>query len=297
MKNPLLWLLGVTALWWLQRQAQNQSTIPFMNTGYPGGTFALTLRSQPFETSPGVIVTIPAGYNPRSGIDLVIYYRGNGSCINVIAGDVDGPCRPGGNRHRASHIVSQFIAARKNAVLVIVERLIESSDVSNFGRWRNPTGFTAFTNEIEQFVNEQLNTQARISSLSLYAHSGGWSILAECMRKTNIAIRDVVLLDAFYGDVSTMTRFAMMAVEDNFPQKRFVSIHTGGIPTTNTQQLINNVRLNFPNRVLSQGSQNIPTESDLHHAVYAKYSTISHPDIPIFYFGRVLQSSFLSTIY
>lgn len=273
--------------WWM---VSRKETVPTAT----GGVWELEFRTQPFRAKPGVIVCVPDGFKPSAQVDIVIYWRGNGSCIRVIAGDENGRCRPGGNIHRASQIVSQFKQAKKNAVLVIIERIVESSNVSDFGRF-DAVGFSEFLGELVQFVQMHWGVVAGVSSVSLYAHSGGWAILAQCLRTHPVVVRDVVLLDAFYGDLTTFTNYARSACIEGFPSKRFVSVHTGHRPTDNTIHLVRSLQANFPREVISQGIAGTPTAQQMQVPVFAKTSALEHSDVPSFYFGRILESSFLTS--
>jgi hypothetical protein len=247
------------------------------------------------SANPGVILYLPPGFVADQPLDVVIYFRGFGSCINVISSDQDGPCYAGGHVHRASKILSQFQAARKNALLVIPEFRMESSD-TELGTFATQAGLDAFLQECMHAVSDGIGKALQpIASISVYSHSGGWHANAQVI-KTQHTVRDVVLFDSFYGDQSTFQAYALDAAQVGWPSKRFVSLYTGGRPETNSEAVARAVRAQFPNALLVQASAGVPTTADMQHPVYMKASTLSHPDVPGFYFGKFVGSSFLSTL-
>lgn len=292
---------GVAAAtaWWLSRpstQAANSETPRVRQAAQNAVMLSTKLAHQPFaSTNPGVILYLPTGFRTDLPTDVVFYWRGFGSCIKVIAGDRDDRCYPGGNVHHHSSIVSQFAATRKNALLIVPETLVESAstDLGAFGR---EGGFAAFMQEALQMMGSHVQTPLQpIRSYSVHSHSGGWHANAEILKRSPL-VRDCSLLDSFYGDAETFEAYAMDAARVGFPAKRFVSIHTGNDPTTHTMALARKVRAQFPNAVLIQGSDGTPTIADFQHPVFVKTSVINHSDVPLFYFGKILASSYLETL-
>lgn len=277
-------------------KSMSDSLPPLPSSNRPESIYRVKMVYQPFpQNNPGAIIMVPAGFRMEEPVDLVVYFRGFGSCIEVIAGDQRAPCRPGGTLRRPSHILQQFRDARKNAVLVMPELLVEAAD-TNPGTFGRPGGFDQFVQELlvtlARVYDSQFPTQVR--SIAIYAHSGGWGVTSHVVQKSSTPVRDVVLLDAFYGGQDVYLSYALNAAQQGFPAKRFVSVHTGGRPTDNTITLARAVRARFPASIVTQPVAGTPTAADMQHPVFIKASQIDHSNVPSFYFGRILQSSYLT---
>ena len=174
--------------------------------GAAARTLLLSLPDQPFPDSgmPGALVHTPAGLPGDGPLDLVVYVRGWGSCVAVVAGDAPGPCVPGGRMHQPSGIVAQFDAVGAPGVLLLPELRVET-DSGDPGQLASAAHLRGFVAGALAAVDVD---PARIGRAYLLAHSGGYAAVAAMLRTGVLPVAGVGLLDALYGEVAAFRTFA-----------------------------------------------------------------------------------------
>ena len=182
--------------------------------GGAGGIFTFHLSTGAFDEAasvPSVAVVVPPGFTPSSDMNVAVYFRGFGNCVENVIRDADGRCSVGGAVHHASHLAAQFVASGVNGILVLPE-LQRETDSGAAGRFNRAGAFETFLSDVLAALGAAVpaigtRTLADVGRVSLMCHSGGYTATAAVLRGASTAfaskIDEVALLDALYGDTAT----------------------------------------------------------------------------------------------
>lgn len=188
-----------------------------MTDGGAARVYKLDPAAAPFGArySPGCIVVVPPG---ADGSRVWVYFRGWSSCVSVIAGSVNGPCRAGGPSHVASHLADQLVASGSRAVLVLPELRVEeqSGDPGALGR---SGGLAALLAEVLPLAG----CPPVPSWLGVMSHSGGYQGARAALVLGGLPVSACVLLDSLYGYESDFRAWAQA-----HPGETFASVFTDG---------------------------------------------------------------------
>lgn len=142
----------------------------------------------PHYDDSSAIVIMPQGYHlVHGGNDLIIHFHGWWNAVDSVM--------------KTFGLVEQFIASRKNAILVLAQGPLRAPD-SRGGKMEDENGLRHFVEEILQTLHtEKKIAAAKIGRVILSAHSGGYRPTAFAVEKGGLAknIRELFLFDAFYG--------------------------------------------------------------------------------------------------
>ncbi|MCG3120401.1 MAG: hypothetical protein ALAOOOJD_03087 [bacterium] len=135
------------------------------------------------------IVIIPRGYHlVHGGNDLIVHFHGWWNAVDSVM--------------KTFGLVEQFIASRKNALLVFAQGPWRAPD-SRGGKMEEENGLRDFAAEILHTLHtEKKIAAAKIGRVILSAHSGGYRPVAFAVEKGGLVknIRELFLFDAFYAN-------------------------------------------------------------------------------------------------
>ena len=176
-----------------------------------GTTLALGLEHAPFP-APGagyrddtVIVFVPAHYRWRAedGVAALVHFHGHNSTAE---------------RAMAAHQLREQLAdSRQNALLVVPQLAVMSADSSS-GKLETPGGLARLLTEAiaaaagaggATLGDTAFAPDARLGTVCLSAHSGGYHAAASCLRAGGVDVRETYLFDALYSDLDVFRDWAV----------------------------------------------------------------------------------------
>ena len=136
-----------------------------------------------------VALFVPKGFRPGREIDFVIHFHG---WNHTVAGTIP-----------EYKLIEQFAGGGKNAILIVPQGPYNAPD-SFDGKLEATNGFARFMDEAMaklQSAGELTNPNAKIGTIILSGHSGGYHVMAAILNHGGLAhkIREVWLFDALYG--------------------------------------------------------------------------------------------------
>ena len=195
--SPLIWTPG-------SAEAGGRARVTRMSRGKRGTTIYLELRHGPFPC-PGkpykdstTIVFVPHHYRVMDdyALDVLVHFHGH----NTTAARAM-------ERHQ---LREQFHDSKQNALLVMPQGPINAASSSG-GKLERPGGLERFLAEVRRALQQRrvarrlgrahIPRRARVSKLCLSAHSGGYHVVARCLKHGGYNVNEVFLFDALYGDV------------------------------------------------------------------------------------------------
>jgi hypothetical protein len=166
-----------------------------------GTTLWLGLDHAPFASlayrDDTVIVFVPSHYRWREheGVAALVHFHGH----NTNA-----------ERAMVAHELREQLAdSKQNAILVVPQLAVMAAD-SSCGRLEAPGGLVALLAEAVAAAAREGHTtlgdtafpvDARLGTVCLSAHSGGYHAAAACLRSGGVEVRETYLFDALYADV------------------------------------------------------------------------------------------------
>ena len=252
---------------------------------------ALRGAAWPDPTRPGAAACVPPGFDPGRPLDVVLYFHGHNGCVATAVGDGPAPCTHGGKVRNPSKLALQLGDAGVNALLLAPE-LKADAPTGDPGALAKPGGMKRLLDEALGALLPALGggpaSAASIRSVLVMAHSGGYVATAAACRELPV-VRQVALLDAFYGETRTFRDW----VEDRKGElgpgptgARFSCVYTaGGGTADNACALAGRLQKTLPRQFVRHDD----THSTLAAADYAaqpvlfKRSALSHGDVSRYY--------------
>lgn len=141
-----------------------------------------------------VKVIVPPGFTPGKKIDLVFWFHG---WYNNIDSSI-----------KVFHLRDQFLAAGKNAVLVIPEGAVKAPD-SYGGKLEQPGRFNNLIQDVLQQLKERslLAEKTTIGKVVLAGHSGAYRVMAHILEFGGVEVQEVLLFDGLYGQVDKFEKW------------------------------------------------------------------------------------------
>ncbi len=145
-----------------------------------------------------VAIFIPQGFRETDRVDIVVHFHG---WTNTVAGTL-----------ATFHLIEQFVAGGKNAVLVVPEGPHNAPD-SFGGKLEDPDGFRRFMDEVAATLRARAGFTRKDFSLGriiLSGHSGGYHVIASILDRGGLARNadEVWLFDALYGQTDSFVAWA-----------------------------------------------------------------------------------------
>jgi hypothetical protein len=206
-RRTLLAALAASPLLALARpaRAQQSQRLKSVARDARGTTLTLALDHAPFP-APGawyrddtVIVFVPAGYRYRAeeGVAALVHFHGHST-----------------NAERAMNaheLREQLADSKQNAILVVPQLAVFASD-SACGKLESQGALARLLAEAVVTASHEggsnlgesaFPADARLGTVCMSAHSGGYHAAACCLRGGGVDVREVYLFDALYGEIDT----------------------------------------------------------------------------------------------
>ena len=212
---PLLWIPS-------EAGAEDRARVQRISRGKRGTTIYLRLQNGPFP-APGkrfqdntTIVFVPHHYRVMDDytMDLLVHFHGH----NTTAA----------RAMEQQQLREQFHDSKQNAVLVMPQGPTNAASSSG-GKLERRGGLARFLAEVRKTLQlrevarklgrAHIPRRARVGKLCLSAHSGGYHVVARCLKHGGFNVNEVYLFDALYGDVRTF-RDWVLERKDNKGDKR-----------------------------------------------------------------------------
>jgi hypothetical protein len=222
-----------------------------------GGSFAPPARAQwtervrvphaayAVENAPSALVHAPARFDPAPPLHLVVFLHGLMGCAEVLMNPGRLACQPGGQPYDGWDLARAHDAADRNTLLIIPQLAFMRRD-GRPGCFGKKGCFRAFLAELlDALPRGRLpgrRTLNDVASIALVAHSAGYRTALAITKQGEVAalVRDVVLLDALYGEVEG---FLSWIAAGNNAAAHLVSLHIGrGAPARNSAWLLRATR-------------------------------------------------------
>jgi len=133
-----------------------------------------------------VLLIVPGHLNSKGKIDLVFWFHGWHNNIDTAL--------------KFYEIEKQFIAAGRNAILVMAETAKNAPD-SYGGKLENPGVFKELITDVMANLKEHgiVKQKSEPGNIVLAGHSGAYRIIAFILENGQVRVEEVYLFDALYG--------------------------------------------------------------------------------------------------
>ncbi len=169
---------------------------------------------------------IPRDFRPGANVDVVVHFHGWRAKVEEVP--------------EKFHLLEQFIASRKNAILILPQGPRDAPD-SFGGKLEDAGGFARFMEEAMAKLQTRPGlSNASIGRIALSGHSGGYQVIASILNTGGLTpqIDEVFLFDAMYGGTDSFLKFL-----EHRPDTRLIAIYTkDGGTLKETQKFIGLLR-------------------------------------------------------
>ena len=194
---PLVWIPSDAG-------AANKSSVAKVSRGKRGTTIYLKLRHGPFPapgkryTDDTTIVFIPHHFRVMDDyrVDMLVHFHGHNTTAQKAM-----------ERHQ---LREQFHDSKQNAILVMPQGPTNAPS-SSAGKLEKKGGLVRFLGDVRRTLQlrevarklgrAHILRRARVGKLCLSAHSGGYHVVARCLKHGGYNVNEVFLFDALYGEV------------------------------------------------------------------------------------------------
>jgi hypothetical protein len=154
---------------------------------YHGQLFSATAH----YSDPNVALFVPKDFHPGNTVDFVVHFHGwNHALVGTLP---------------EYHLIEQFAAAGRNAILVVPQGPYNAPD-SFDGKLEDTNGFKVFMNEVLEKLAANgvfASHSVVLGNVILSGHSGGYHPIGAIVDHGGLTghIREVWLFDALYGNI------------------------------------------------------------------------------------------------
>lgn len=271
-------------------------------------TFLLNLRhaAYPDPHRPGAAVVVPHRFDVSAPLDVVLYLHGHNGCVATAVGNTPAPCSTGGPTRNPSKLAAQLVTSGANAILVAPE-LNPDKRSGGCGALAKRGGFRAMLDETLAAVLPALGaepkTSASVRTITVMAHSGGYLATAIALRSEGLeALRQVVLLDALYGEQSTFLDWVTDRSHLLGPGPegvRFACVYTDNGGTRNNAKALASRMISLLPRDLIRHDATFSTltpQEFVDSPVLFKRSSLDHGDVSRYYPEKFMASAGLGSL-
>jgi hypothetical protein len=155
-----------------------------------------------------VLIVAPKNLDAKKTVDLVFWFHGWRNNVDSAAIRYE--------------LIKQFIAAKRNAVLVLAETARNAPD-SYGGKLENPGVFKVLVADVMQGLKTQrlISKNSAPGHILLGGHSGAYRVMARIIKNGQVPIDEAMLFDALYAETDI---FINWIKADN--QHRFIHLFT-----------------------------------------------------------------------
>jgi hypothetical protein len=141
-----------------------------------------------------VMVIVPNDLKAHDKVDMIFWFHGWRNNIDTAA--------------QFYKLTDQFIASKRNAVLVLAETAKNSPD-SYGGKLEQHGMFKELVNDVLlQLKNEKyISSKCKAGNIVLAGHSGAYRVIAYILQNGEIPVNEVFLFDALYSEVDKFSNW------------------------------------------------------------------------------------------
>lgn len=177
-----------------QLQHFTSSHTSFPDTGRANGHFydsILFTASAHYEDS-SVLLIVPKKLKKTQKVDLIFWFHGWRNNIDTAA--------------EFYKLTKQFIASKRNAVLVLAETAKNAPD-SYGGKLEQPGMFKSLVYDVMKELKGKniIQIKAEPGNIVLAGHSGAFRVIAYILQTGQMPVQEVFLFDALYGKLDEYT--------------------------------------------------------------------------------------------
>jgi hypothetical protein len=162
----------------------------FPDTGRINGHFydSVLYTAKDHYNDSSVLLVIPKKLETNKTVDLIFWFHGWRNNIDTAA--------------EFYKLTRQFIASKRNAVLVLAETAKNSPD-SYGGKLEQPGMFRLLTDDVLQVLKKggYISDHAKAGNIVLAGHSGAFRVIAYILQNGEVPVQEVFLFDALYAEV------------------------------------------------------------------------------------------------
>ncbi len=160
-----------------------------------------------------VLLIIPSQLDTTKKIDLVFWFHGWHNNIDTTAVYYE--------------LIKQFIASKRNAVLVLSETARNAPD-SYGGKLEQPGMFKSLLNDVMDEMKKKgiVSHMAVPGKIVLAGHSGAFQVIAYILRNGLVKVQEVFLFDALYGQLDKYSEWISADQSNHFVH--WFTNHGGG---------------------------------------------------------------------
>lgn len=261
---------------WIPRTAHAADKVTKIQRGKRGTTIYMKLDDGPFP-APGerykdntCIAFVPHHFRLMSDskVDTVLHFHGHN---NTAEGAMKGFA-----------LREQLLDSKQNAILIMPQGPKNARDSSG-GKLEEKGALNSFLREVRQVIQTNevaaklgkagIPKSARIGTLCVSAHSGGFHVAAKVATHGGFDVREVYLLDALYGDVYTFRDWvkAKKGVSSMYERHKLVSYYNKGKVKANNEKLMSELeRLGIKYAHEKKEGELTPAEFTKARAVFVK---------------------------
>ena len=213
-----------------------------------------------------VLIIAPKGLDAKKTVDLVFWFHGWHNNVDNAASYYE--------------LTKQFIASKRNAVLILAETAKDSPD-SYGGKQENPGVFKALVTDVLKGLKIQhlVPRGCNAGHILLAGHSGAYRVRARIIKNGQMPIGEAILFDALYGE----TEIFMDWIKAD-KAHRFIDLYTdhGGTDgeTRNMIKLV--AQENMPYLESEEGNINFQSIQNNRlvfiHSLHEHNNVINNPD-------------------
>jgi len=169
-----------------------------------------------------VLLIIPRNLNRKGKIDLIFWFHGWNNNIDTAL--------------KFYEIEKQFIASKRNAILVMAETAKNAPD-SYGGKLENSGVFKALVSDIMAKLKEHgtVNQKSELGNIVLAGHSGAYRIIAFILERGKVPVEEVYLFDALYGQTDKFMSWIQQDKGHHFVN--WYTNHGGGTDETSIRMM------------------------------------------------------------
>lgn len=224
-----------------------------------------------------VMIVVPPGFKPGKKIDIVVWFHGWRNNIDSAAGYFE--------------LISQFMAANRNAILVLPETTKNAPD-SYGGKLELPVVFKYLLNDVLNKLRTEniISKKSRPGNITLAGHSGAFRVMAYILQKSTVEVKQVFLFDGLYSQIDKYINWIQADTTHHF-----INLYTNKGGGTDEVSIDMMKQLDQKNiSYLSSEEKDITGDMVLHNRLIFIHSLKEHNDVmnrPDHNFRLFLQNS------
>jgi hypothetical protein len=223
----------------------------------------------------GIAIFVPEDYRAEKKVDLVFYFHGWGNSVRSSIAAFD--------------LIGQFLAANKNAILIIPETVRNAPD-SFGGKLEEKDVFADLVEEVLAYLHQEgISVSHRPGKIILSGHSGAYRVIAAILNRGGLRenISEVYLFDALYGQTENYAHWI-----EKYPG-RFINIITPeGETLEESRNLLQDLE-DWEIEAYQMDGNQFDANAMRKRRIIFLFTSLGHTDVLNPFFGQCIKSSAL----